>query len=94
MKLDVEIISIETDPRALLTKLAKAKFRANEIHEIPGTDTLNIDNGMNDLRAKIVGDTIEFWIRYKRDEEQYEQALLDFCRENALTLRFNPAKDN
>ncbi|MBL53317.1 hypothetical protein ACFOEW_18200 [Alteromonas oceani] len=94
MKLDVEIISIDADPWALLTKLAKAKFRADEIHEIPGTDTLNVDNGMNDLRAKVVGDTIEFGVRYKRDEVQYEQAILDFCRENALTLRFNPVRGN
>lgn len=92
MKLDVEIIAIDTDPWALLAKLAKAKFKAKEIHEIPGTDTLNIDNGMNDLRAKISDDAIEFWIRYKRDEMKYEQAILDFCRENALTLRFNPIK--
>jgi hypothetical protein len=94
MKLDVEIICKNSDLRYLLTKLAKAKFGANEIHEIPGTDTLNIDNGMNDIRAKISDDAIEFWIRYKRAEEQYEQAILDFCRENALTLRFNPVKSN
>lgn len=94
MKLDVEIITIDTDPLALLAKLAKAKFRANEIHEIPGTNTLNIDNGMNDIRSKVMGDVLEFWIRYKRDEEQYEQAILDFCRENALTLRFNPVRGN
>ena len=94
MKLDVEIISIDTDPLALLAKLAQEKFRADEIHEIPGTDTLNVDNGMNDIRGKVVGDMLEFWIRYKRDEMKYEQAILDFCRENSLTLRFNPVKSN
>ncbi len=52
------------------------------------------DNGMNDLRGKIVGNAIEFWIRYERDEARYEKAILDFCRENALTLRFNPVKGN
>ena len=78
---------------SLLTKLAQTKFRANEIYEIPGSDTLNIDDGMNDIRGKIVGGIIEFRIRYKREEEQYEKVILDFCRENALTLRFNPVKE-
>lgn len=94
MKLDVEIICKSSNPRYLLTNLARAKFKANEIHEIPGSETLDIDSGMNDIRGKVVGDVLEFWIRYKRDERQYEQAILDFCRENALTLRFNPVKSN
>ncbi|APD86595.1 hypothetical protein ACI7YQ_11310 [Alteromonas marina] len=94
MKLDVEIISIGIAPRALLTKLAQTKFKAIEIHRIPGGATLDIDNGMNDIRGKIVGDVLEFWIRYKSEEKQYEKAILEFCRENSLTLRFNPSKEN
>ena len=77
----------------MLTKLAQTRFRAVEIHKVPGSDTLDIDNGMNDLRAKIVGNTIEFWIRYRSQEDQYERIVLDFCKENALNLRFYPLKE-
>ncbi|GEA04800.1 hypothetical protein KUL17_36970 [Alteromonas sp. KUL17] len=92
MKLDVEIICGRAEPRYLLTSLARTKFKASEIHEIPGSDTFNIDDGVNDIRGKIVGNVLEFWIRYKREEKRYEKAILDFCRENSLTLQFNPSK--
>ena len=89
MKLDLEIIFGKSDPMALLKLLAEETFHAQEVFKILGSETLNIDAGMNDIRAKIKHPIIEFWIRYKCEESKYEKLLLDFCREHSLTLRFN-----
>ena len=89
MKLDLEIITDRTDPMTLLKILAEEKFHAKEVFEIEGSETLNIDAGMNDVRAKVRHGVIEFWIRYESEETKYEKLLLDFCREHSLTLRFN-----
>jgi hypothetical protein len=93
MKLDIEIITDRTDAMALLKILAKEKFHAKEVFKVSGTETLNIDDGMNDVRAKIKHGAIEFWIRYKSDESKYEKLLLDFCRAHSLTLRFNAGNE-
>lgn len=89
MKLDLEIIADRSDPIALLRILAEETFHAQEVFEILGSETLNIDAGMNDIRAKIKHPVIEFWIRYESKESKYEKLLLDFCRKHSLTLRFN-----
>ncbi|MBU2877070.1 hypothetical protein [Aliiglaciecola lipolytica] len=87
-KLNIEIIATDDEPFGLLTKLAKAKFRANNVYTLSGTETLAIDDGMNDIRALINANVIEFYYRYDKDRNQYESLILDFCRQNNLTLRF------
>ena len=90
-KLDVEILAKDEDEAlSLLTHLAHSKLNATAVHALEGTDTLNIDSGANDIRGKLIGGVIEFWVRYKHDESMYEKKVLSFCRENRLTLRFNP----
>jgi hypothetical protein len=53
MKLDLEIIPDKSDSMVLLKLLAKEIFHAQEVFEIPGSETLDIDAGMNDIRAKL-----------------------------------------
>jgi hypothetical protein len=91
MKLDLEIITDKSDSMVLLKLLAKEIFHAQEVFEIPGSETLDIDAGMNDIRAKLKHSVIEFWIRYECEESKYEKLLLEFCRKHSLTLRFNAA---
>ncbi len=88
-KLGIEIMAQEQDPWSILAKLAKAKFWAHNIHKLDGTNTISIDNGANDIRGLIRNDVIEFYCRYKDDSLKYEKAVLDFCRESNLTIRFN-----
>ncbi|WP_334019013.1 hypothetical protein [Alteromonas sp. S015] len=93
-KLGIEIIADEQDPWSLLAKLAKAKFGASKIHKLDGTNTINIDNGANDIRGLIRDDVIEFYCRYEDDSLKYEKAILEFCRESNLTIRFCEASIN
>lgn len=87
-KLNIEIIATDEEPFSLLTRLAKAKFRACDVYTVSGAETLAIDDGMNDIRALINANIIEFYYRYDKDRNKYESLILDFCRQNNLTLRF------
>tara|TARA_B110000211_G_scaffold136954_1_gene156692 strand:- start:4622 stop:4915 length:294 start_codon:yes stop_codon:yes gene_type:complete len=93
MKLPIEIIS-QKNPIDLLLLLAREKFSAEDISHIVGGETINIDSGMNDVRAKIEDKVIMFYCRYEKDSDKYENNILDFCREHCLTLRFNSSKKN
>lgn len=86
-KLNLEIIAKEA-PWNLLAELAKDKFNAMDIYELEGTKTIAIDGGMNDIRATIVGNSIQFQYRYEKDGSKYEGLILDFCRTNKLVVRF------
>ena len=87
MKLAIEIIA-NKDPLLLLTRLANEKFHATEISAIPGGNMLNIDAGMNDIRAIVDKNTIKFYFRYEKDSDKYERLIIDFCKEHSITLRF------
>jgi hypothetical protein len=91
-KLDIELIAVDEQPLDLLAKLAKAKFNADDVHVLPGTNTLDIDKGINDIRGLIDGNRILFYYRYKKDCSRYEASILDYCRANNLTLRFNASE--
>lgn len=89
LKLDIEILAEDDDEAlSLLTRFAHEKLKAEAVHTLEGTDTLNIDNGANDIRGKLVDNAVELWVRYKHDESIYEKKLLDFCRKHNLTIRF------
>lgn len=89
MKLGVEILSDNTDPMELLKLLAKEKFKASDIHRIENTDKINIDAGINDIRAEVEEDNVLlFFIRYKTDESYFRNIILEFCREQSLSVRF------
>lgn len=92
-KLDIEIIAVGEQPLYLLAKLAKAKFSADDVHALPGTNTLDIDKGINDIRGLIDGSRILFYYRYKKDRSRYEALILDYCRANNLTLRFRDSEE-
>ena len=51
-KLNIEIVAPD-DAFSVLKALAIDKFKANGVYEISGSDTLDIDDGLNDIRAKI-----------------------------------------
>jgi len=91
MKLEIEIIS-EQDPLFLLRLLAREKLHAQDVNKIEGSDTLDIDDAVNDIRAKIDEGIIKFYCRYEKDAAKYEKHILDFCKEHSLTLRFQNEK--
>jgi transcription initiation factor TFIID subunit TAF12 len=91
MKLEIEILT-QQDPVPLLRLLATEKLHAQDIHKIEESNTINIDAGMNDIRAEIDENVIKFYCRYKKDADKYEKHILDFCKEHSLTLRFQIQK--
>jgi len=88
-KLSFEIISDEQYPWSILAKLAKAKFGAPNIHKLDGTNSINIDNGANDIRGLIRNDVIGFYCRYKYGSLKYESVTLEFCSSSHLTSMWN-----
>lgn len=86
-KLGLQIIA-GSDPLEILNQLARQMFNAEMVSEIEGSDTLNIDSGINNIRARITAkNVIEFYHRYDKDYDRYESLILEFCRNNNLTIK-------
>lgn len=83
-KLAVEIVAYGVDAAELLKILAVEEFKAKDIHRIEGTETYDIDDGMNDIRAKIEKNHISFYCRYKSDIQRYEDKIRKHCLRHAL----------
>lgn len=78
-------------PWALLYELAREKLHAFNIDELPNSDTLNIDAGMNDIEQRSTRSRksdIVFGCRYEKDQSKYESFIIHFCRAYRLSLCF------
>ena len=86
-KLATFIEVTEGSPESILNKLAISKLGAARLLPVPGSDTINIDGGLNDIRALIGPKQISFFVRYKCDVEKYTKLLTEFVEENCECCR-------
>ncbi len=77
-KLKIQIEVFDGEPERLLEELALSKFGAKRVLPVPGSDTLNIDGGLNDIRAVIDANNISFYVRYQRDADKFEKLITYF----------------
>lgn len=86
-KLTTFIEVTEGSPESILEKLATSKLGAVRLLPVPGSDTVNIDGGLNDIRAVIGAEQIFFFVRYDHDVDKYTKLLTDFTEENSEYCR-------
>jgi len=91
-KLATLIEVTEGSPESVLKKLAISKLGAARLLPVPGSDTVNIDGGLNDIRAVISANQINFFVRYKHDVDKYTKLLARFTEENNECCRLLPCK--
>ncbi|MBT79171.1 MAG: hypothetical protein CL587_02125 [Alteromonadaceae bacterium] len=77
-KLKIQIEVHDGEPQKLLEELALGKLGATRVFPVPGSDTLNIDGGLNDIRAVIDANNISFYVRYERDTGKFEKLITAF----------------
>ncbi|XOV81277.1 MAG: hypothetical protein ACFHVJ_10080 [Aestuariibacter sp.] len=83
-KLNVEIDVGDQDPMKVLEGLSIARFGAFRVLPVPGSDTYNIDGGLNDIRALVLDQRIQFLCRYDQDQLKYEKMVREHCKSNTL----------
>ncbi|AFT73200.1 hypothetical protein AMEC673_02495 [Alteromonas macleodii str. 'English Channel 673'] len=74
-------------PELMLKKLAISKFGAERLLPVPETETINIDGGLNDIRAVINTNEIRFFVRYEREVDWYTRLISAFVQENSECCR-------
>lgn len=77
-KLKIQIEADDGEPQKLLEELALNKLGATRVLPVPGSNTLNIDGGLNDIRAVIDTNNISFYVRYERDADKFEKLITYF----------------
>ncbi|WP_375276890.1 hypothetical protein [Alteromonas australica] len=83
-KLNIELCVAKEEAMDVLEKLSIDKFKARRVLPIEGADSLNIDGGLNDIRARITDTGIEFFCRYARERAKYESVIRNYCFTNGI----------
>lgn len=86
-RLATRIEVTDRNPELVLKDLAIAKLGATRALPVSGSDTFNIDGGLNDIRASIVANEIRFFVRYDIDVDKYTKLIHSFVDENSERCR-------
>ncbi len=74
-------------PELILERLAVSKLGAERLLPVPDSDTINIDGGLNDIRAVINTNEIIFFVRYEQEVDWYTRLISAFVQENSECCR-------